>query len=412
MILTASVRGLVALLSGRGPHGKRGQMTDTDKKAVNSLRAKKSRHKLIILLAFLLLVSCKTPFPKEPQKGDVRVVDGVEYIYGKNPKYMLNPQEPLYVWLRRDQYGPDTLDDFAFRSPVPTEKEQALKARLDKIEAEYNRKMGIPVQKAPSPQSIAVPPTGTGSRASLQKPASINPAPKLKRRVLVLPMSGATTPQSVQVAERITGRLITNLEDTGMIICVDPQSVGFRGDIAQPGAMRELDDLHGIQAVVQGTFFDAPAGSGKKISFTVYNAETGLILRQLTGDASFLTREHDAASNAERNKAIDLGIEPIAQDVVKPILSLDWHARVASTERGKVFINAGRLSGLEKGDTLEVYASGGEVVDAATKMPLGKVKGDYRGEIEVVEFVGRDASWAKSMRGDKFAPTDLVYLKK
>jgi hypothetical protein len=70
------------------------------------------------------------------------------------------------------------------------------------------------------------------------------------------------------------------------------------------------------------------------------------------------------------------------------------------------------LSGLEKGDTLEVYASGGEVMDAATKMPLGKVKGDYRGDIEVVEFVGADASWAKSMKGDKFAPTDLVYLKK
>ncbi len=388
-------------------------MTTIGNRAVIASRPGKGQRKLImLLLAFLLLVSCKTPFPKEPQKGDVKVIDGVEYVYGKNPKYMQTLQEPLYVWLRRDQYGPDTLDDFAFRSPVPTEKEQALKARLDKLEAEYNQKMGIPAQKAPPARPAAVPATGTGSMASLQKPASVNPSPGLKRRVLVLPTSGATDPQSEQIAERVTSRLITNLESTGMIICVDPQSIGFRGDVAQPRAMRDLDELHGIQAVVQGSLFDSPAVSNKKISFTVYNAETGLILRQLTGSAAFLTRGQDATSNAERNKAIDLGIEPIAQDVVKPILSLDWHARVASTEQGKIFINAGRLSGLEKGDILEVYASGGEVMDAATKTPLGKMKGDYRGEIEVIEFVGTDASWAKSRRGDKFAPTDLVYLKK
>lgn len=375
-------------------------------------RPGKSPRTLIMLLAFLLLVSCKTPFPKEPQKGDVKVIDGVEYVYGKNPKYMQTPQEPLYVWLRRDQYGPDTLDDFTFRSPVPTEKEQALKARLDKIEAEYNQKMGIPAQKAPPARPAAVPPSGTGSMASLQKTASVNPSPKLKRRVLVLPMSGATNAQSEQITERVTSRLITNLESTGVIICVDPKSIGFRGDVAQPGAMRHLDELHGIQAVVQATLFGTPASSSKKISFTVYNAETGLILRQLTGSAAFLAREQDATSNAERNKAVDLGIEPIAQDIVKSIVSLDWHARVASTEQGKIFINAGRLSGLEKGDILEVYASGGEVMDVATKTPLGKVKGDYRGEIEVVDLVGADASSARSRRGDKFAPTDLVYLKK
>ncbi|HVN24004.1 MAG TPA: hypothetical protein VMT71_08525 [Syntrophorhabdales bacterium] len=371
----------------------------------------KRRRILIPLLALLLLVSCKTPFPPEPQKGDVRVIDGVEYIYGKNPKYMQNPQEPLYVWLRRDQYGPDTLDDFAFRAPVPSEKENALKARLDKLEAEYNKKMGIPSQPTP-PKGSAAGSVSTASIGGVARPGSINPAPKLKRRVLVLPMAGATDPQSQQIAERVTARLIVNLENTGVILCIDPQSIGFRGDVAQPTAMRGLDEVQGIQAVVQGTVFDTPGTANKKISFTIYNAETGLILRQLTGNGAFLTKEQGATSPAESNKVIDLGIEPIAQDIAKIISSLDWHARVASTQQGKIFINAGKLSGLERGDTLEVYASGGEVVDATTKTSLGKMKGDYRGEIEVVEFVGADASLARSKKGDKFAPTDLVYLGK
>ena len=52
-----------------------------------------------------------------------------------------------------------------------------------------------------------------------------------------------------------------------------------------------------------------------------------------------------------------MGIEALTEEVLKSILSLDWHTRVASTEQGKIFINAGRLSGLEKGDALEVYCA-------------------------------------------------------
>jgi hypothetical protein len=44
-------------------------------------------------------------------------------------------------------------------------------------------------------------------------------------------------------------------------------------------------------------------------------------------------------------------------------------------------------------------------------MPLGKTKGSYKGELEVVELFGVDASWAKIKRGTSFSPTDLVYLK-
>ena len=107
-----------------------------------------------------------------------------------------------------------------------------------------------------------------------------------------------------------------------------------------------------------------------------------------------------------------MGIEVLTEEVLKSILSLDWHTRVASTEQGKIFINAGRLSGLEKGDTLEVYSPGEQIIDAATKVPLGKVKGEYRGEVEVAELFGVDAAWARARKGDGFSPTDLVYLKR
>jgi hypothetical protein len=88
-------------------------------------------------------------------------------------------------------------------------------------------------------------------------------------------------------------------------------------------------------------------------------------------------------------KRIDPGIERIFEEALKSILSLEWHARIASTEQEKIFINAGRLSGLEKGETLEVYAPGAQIIDAATKMPLGRIRGNYKGEIQVA----RRALW-------------------
>jgi hypothetical protein len=288
-----------------------------------------------------------------------------------------------------------------------------MEARIAKIEAEL-KKTQVPQQVAPPPpQPVLAPPTGTGSMASLPKAKPEFPSSsKLKRRVLVLPISGAADPKYEQVAEQVTKRLVANLERTGMIICLDPRAVGLRGNVAQPGTMKDLDELHGIQAIVQGTLFDTPAGSTTEISLTVYNAETGLILRQLSSKATLLTREQGVASDMDRIRAIDLGIEPIAEDALKSILALDWHARIASTEQGKILINAGKLSGLQKGDTLEVYAPGEQITDAATKMPLGKLKGAYKGEIEVTEFFGEDESWARSRKGEKFSSTDLVYLKR
>jgi hypothetical protein len=111
-------------------------------------------------------------------------------------------------------------------------------------------------------------------------------------------------------------------------------------------------------------------------------------------------------------KAIDLTIEVTSEDLLRAILSIDWYARVASIEQAKIYINAGRLSNLAKGDILEAYALGDEKVDSKTNTPLGRVKGAYKGELEVVELFGVDASWAKVRKGTNFAATDFVYLKK
>ncbi len=403
--------------------------------------------KLLVFLLVVLLASCSIwPFGKKtsvpvktekgeivgqtdkPKPGDVRVVDGVEYIYARNRKFNISPDEPEYQWVPKDQYSPGVFDSVAGRTTgqgTADKQERAeLQQRMAKLEADITNKKTAP-QTANPVQTAALPPT------RLMGPAPAigfaYPSPKMKRRVLVLPLADTTNYKEEHLDELTTKKLISRLENSGTIIAVDPHTLNLSGDPSTPEAMKPLNELYGIQAVVKGALSDLYASTSKidgandkevsfalcKISLEIYNTETGKMLRRLTArNPFFLSRENgDMSSEKSKVKAIDLAIELIADDLLKSLLSLDWHARIASVETDRVFLNAGRLSGLEKGDVLEVYSPGDQVIDKTTKLPLGKTKGSYKGDIEVVEIFGVDASWAKIVKAASFAPTDLVYLK-
>lgn len=398
-------------------------------------------YKLVVLLLVLVLVSCSWPFGKKtqnapvksekgelvgesdkPKPGDVRLVGGKEYIYAGNRKFGMSPEEPQYQWVPKDEYSPGVFDSVASRitgQSAADKKERAeIQQRMAKLEADLN-------QKRVSPQAAAGP--STRFMGAVPPVAFAYPSPKMKRRVLILPLADTTNYKEEHLDELTTKKLISRLENSGTIIAVDPHVLNLSSDPLSPEVMKTLNQLYGIQAVVKGTLSDLYASTSKvegasdkevsfalaKISLDIYDTETGKLLRQMSArNPFFLSRENgDMSSERAKVKAIDLAIELIADDLLSKLLSLDWHARIASVEGDRVFLNAGRLSGLQKGDRLEVYSPGTEVIDKTTNLPLGRTKGNYRGEIEVAELFGVDASWAKIAKAGSFAPTDLVYLK-
>jgi hypothetical protein len=361
----------------------------------------------------------------EPKPGDIKVIDGIEYIYARNKKYMLTPYEPENVWIRKDQYSPGIMESMLSGGMGKKERED-LEKRLAKLEEELKKK-GIAPQMVYPYQMGNLPP-GMGYMPMLPIVAFNYPSPKMKRRVVVMPVIDETNYKEEHMGELATKRLISRLENTGTIICVDPNTINVQTTLTDPASMKTLNELYGVHAVLKGTLSDIYTSTSKiegkddretsfaisKMAIEVYSTETGAILKHLSGrNPVSLTREKgDMSSEKAKIKAIDLSIEIIAEDLLRSILFLDWHARIASIEEGKIYINAGRLSGLEKGGILEVYSPGEQVVDSKTKTPLGKIKGNYKGELEVFELFGVDACWAKAKKGSNFSATDLVYLKK
>jgi len=363
---------------------------------------------------------------KEPEMGDIKVIDGVEYIYVRNRKYMLTPYEAPYIWIRKDQYSPGIGEALSFsvggKGPSKKEKDE-LEKRIAKLEEELKRK-GIQPQMG-YPAQLGYFPVGLGYMPGLI--SFEYPSPKMKRRIIILPVTDNTNYKSEGLGELATKRLISRLESTGTVICMDPNTLNVKGSYLDPAVAKKLNEDFGIQAILKSALSDVYTSSSRiegkdeketsfamsKLSIDVFNTETGKAMKQLSGrNPISLSREKgDLSTEKAKIKAIDLAIEMIAEDVLKTILSVDWHSRIASVDGTKVYINAGRLSGLEKGKLLEVYAPGEEIIDPKTKQPLGRKKGTFKGELEVVELFGVDASWAKTNRGGSFSSSDLVYVK-
>jgi hypothetical protein len=362
----------------------------------------------------------------EPKPGDIKVIDGIEYIYAKNRRYMDTPYEPEYIWVRKDRYSPGLFDSLRSRSPAPTKEEKEMEARIAKLEEDL-KKRGVAPQMAYPPTMVYMP-NSLGSPLPLPTLSFSYPSPKMKRRVIILPLEDQTNYKNEHLGELATQRLVSKLESTGTIISVDPTTLGMSGPITDPKNMKALSEIYSVQAVVSGTLSDVYTSTSKvegkeeretsfavsRIALNIYNTDTGVLLRTLSGrNPVYLSREKgDMSPEKAKVRAIDLAIELIAEDVLRPILTLDWYARVGSLEQQMVFLTAGRLSGLEAGDLLEVYTPGHPIFDAKTQKPLGTTKGEFKGEVEVVELFGVDAASAKIKNGSQFAATDFVYLKK
>jgi hypothetical protein len=361
----------------------------------------------------------------QAKPGDVKVIDGVDYIFARNKRYMLTPQEPEYVWIRKDQYSPGLGENLL--SGMGKKEREEMEKRIAKLE-EDAKKRGLNPQAVYPAQMMYLPP-GMGYLSMAPMMINFNyPSPKMKRKVVVLPFADQTNYRDEQMGDLAMRRLISRLENTGTVISVELSTLNLPQPLTSQSNLKVLNELYGVQALIKGTLSDVYTTTSKidgkddretsfamsRIALDIYNTETASVQKQIVGrNPVSLSRERgDMSTEKAKMKAIDLTIEVIGEDLLKAILSIDWHARIASIEEGKIYISAGRLSNLAKGDILEVYAPGVEKIDSQTNASLGKVKGAYKGEIEVVELFGVDACWSKVKKGTAFSPTDLVFLKK
>lgn len=105
-------------------------------------------------------------------------------------------------------------------------------------------------------------------------------------------------------------------------------------------------------------------------------------------------------------KAFQGSIPRIVQNIEK----LSWEGKVALVKGDRIYLNAGRLSGLQIGDILKVTEEGEDVYDPDSGGLIGKVPGRLKGTIEVVSYFGKDGSVGIVHSGSGFHENDRVEL--
>lgn len=87
-----------------------------------------------------------------------------------------------------------------------------------------------------------------------------------------------------------------------------------------------------------------------------------------------------------------------------------WEGRIAALKGEKIYLNVGRISGVQVGDILKVVEDGSEIYDPEIGYHIGKVSGQAKGTLEVVSYFGQDGAVSVIHSGAGFKENDRVEL--
>jgi hypothetical protein len=325
------------------------------------------------------------------------------------------------------------------------------KSEKDKIpEGKTVSVEGMEVYKGVNPSKPETPPAKTSSvpapppkKEPETKVASTPPRPfygpslpffqtGFKKKVAILDFENNTTYKDEKIGEAVARRLSDKLESTQRVVTLDKIVVaemlkreGYKFEnFSDLSAMKRAHQSLGIQALALGMVTDVSILSSKasetsdeevafataKVEIRLIDASTGNLLKTFIGRSPiFGTKESGENSRGKAVlKAIEFGLDDILEGFLRQLDLLDWTTTIAKVEGENIYLNAGKLSGIRIGDTLEVFEPGKEILHPTTNLSLGWTIGKLKGIIKITELFGVDASIGKVGQGTGFSNMDVV----
>jgi hypothetical protein len=156
-----------------------------------------------------------------------------------------------------------------------------------------------------------------------------------------------------------------------------------------------------------------------KVQIRVLGTKQGRELLNEIREASIEDTTTRVGSYAFSDKFLEEDPELIEQVVSKAFRSivptilavnrkLSWEGRIAQVSGDRIYINAGRMSGIQVGDVLRVNDDGQEVFDPETGQYIGRAPGKMKGTVEVISYFGNDGAIGVIHSGSGFKEADQV----
>ncbi len=138
-------------------------------------------------------------------------------------------------------------------------------------------------------------------------------------------------------------------------------------------------------------------------------------VRGFADDSTFRLFSADRETQLQyRRDLMRYGVRVGMRRAVPPLIDiankLDWVGRVAKIVGNRIYVNAGRASGLTIGDILKVMTEGSEIFDPETGALIGTAKGEVKGTIEIIDYFGPDGAIGVLHSGGSVLEGDFVQL--
>lgn len=264
----------------------------------------------------------------------------------------------------------------------------------------------------------------------------------VKKKIALLPFFNESPFESEDLEVNATSELRLELSKSGEFI-IDPSSAKIFGtskEIYVGGGMKLVQltrqaKIAGINFVVFGRVIDArvrektdeigivrqtKSYTESKVEVRVFDVNAGKeiyteTLQGYADDSTFRFFASDREDYLSYRRellryAVRVGVRKSVPKIIDLASKLDWVGRVAKIIGTKVYLNAGRESGINIGDILKIITEGTEIYDPETGALIGMSKGDMKGTIEVVDYFGTDGSIAILHSGGQVLEGDFVQL--
>ena len=293
----------------------------------------------------------------------------------------------------------------------------------------------------------------SGSRSNDQKPnIDVREVPPVTRgeddqprhRLLVLPFLDERTDRSSQASAEVARQaVVRELLQTRQFVVVsnsdfpqDPKKYLTEENEYDMPQISKLASAMGVAAVVEGKILSIRAkrvgDSVGLIRQTKAQIATQVRLRAYAGKngkeilnevraadvEATTTRVGDEGESAARladdpdliRSAVRKAFVSAIPNLTRAVEKLSWEGRVAMVAGERVYINAGRLTGIQVGDILKVTEEGDDVYDPETGRFIGTAPGRLKGTVEVVSYFGKDGAVTVIHSGSGFQENDRIEL--
>ncbi|MGZ3720166.1 MAG: CsgG/HfaB family protein, partial [Bdellovibrionota bacterium] len=122
------------------------------------------------------------------------------------------------------------------------------------------------------------------------------------------------------------------------------------------------------------------------------------------------TDDSEGYRNDVVGEALGEAVRKAMPSLLKEIDRIQWRGKILKVTGAKLYINAGRATGLQIGDIMKVNSQGTDIFDPDSGLFLGRTPGDLKGTLEVVEFFGEDGAITRVHSGANFLEGDVIQL--